>query len=424
MNRLSKFVSCVNYCIADQKKQIRNDYALLKWQLDELWIFGYVNNILHVNSHYKCKYAFLALTVLVPINANDPDTPSDEEVILGACWGTICNFPRPDFVICKKKWNYLFEIWQGYQTIKKYRCDPSIPFDYKTFNDRYQVSIVNYAERLITFKKKFPFLNLLFHVMLLACYFFRFQEWLVRSQWLYCAKRGLMRICNPQKHNHDVQQADCFYFDLGEQDESHLLFEMDASALSGLLGDREQAANRILDAHSSKAGKVIENILATRQKLPRSCNMSSTPNSAKALSTGAGSDDEVSDNDADVDSSFSTGRGGKLTGSGRRGRGAGRANRQPKSVKDGGNTNYANLYMQDYSGGNDQFSDHEDAITELAPQSQNGGVSQQPTSPKTAELETFRRMLEELQARNRQLEEAQRTRDDAGKDASIMQVVC
>ena len=80
--------------------------------------------------------------------------------------------------------------------------------------------------------------------------------------------------------------------------------------------------------------------------------------------------------------------------------------------------------MQDYSGGNDLFSDQEDAITGLASQSQNGGVSQNPTSPKTAELETFRRMLEELQARNRQLEEAQRTRDDAGKDASIMQVVC
>lgn len=129
-------VVCVNYSIAD-RKQIRNDYACLKWQLEDQWIFGYINSILHVNSHYKCKYAFLALTVLVPIDITNVETP-DEEIILAACWSTICNSPRPDFVINRAASN-IFEIWQGYDRIKKYRCDPKVPFDYKSFNDRYQV---------------------------------------------------------------------------------------------------------------------------------------------------------------------------------------------------------------------------------------------------------------------------------------------
>lgn len=227
-----------------------------------------------------------------------------------------------------------------------------------------------------------------------------------------------MRICNPQKHNHDIKQSDCFYFDKGEKDESHLLFEMDANTLSGLLGDKRQANMRIEDAKSVKANKVVESICAssdkrTRTKLPRACN--STPSKGRSTGADSDNDDEISDNDGDIDSSFSGTRGGK--GSGRRGRGGGRGGRNSKVGNDGGNSNFANLF-QDYSGGID-FSDHDDAA---ALQQQKVSL-QQATTPKSAELAKYQKMVEELQARNRQLEAVQSKSNEAGKDISILQLV-
>ena len=95
-----------------------------------------------MNTNYRCKYAFLALTTLVPKNILTwPDTKSDEngDLVLAACWGTMCGNPRPDFVVGRKSCAS-FEVWQGYDRIKKYKCDLTIKFEFQIFNDRYEVS--------------------------------------------------------------------------------------------------------------------------------------------------------------------------------------------------------------------------------------------------------------------------------------------
>ena len=90
----------------------------------------------------------------------------------------------------------------------------------------------------------------------------RLQFWLTQGQWRYCATKGFLRICNPQKHNHDVQQADCFDLKAGEEDGSHLLFEMTPNACASLLSEQARQESRKKDAANGKVAAVVDDVLS------------------------------------------------------------------------------------------------------------------------------------------------------------------
>ena len=139
----------------------------------------------------------------------------------------------------------------------------------------------------------------------------RLQFWLTQSQWRYCAAKGLLRICNPQKHNHDVQQADCFDLKAGEEDESHILFEMTPNACASLLSEQARQGSRKKDSANDKVAAVVDDVLSKsnetgkRSQPPRQYNLPRADASTPSKAIINVEDDDIDDSDNDMDSAIS-----------------------------------------------------------------------------------------------------------------------
>ena len=82
---------------------------------------GYVVFGMYINTHVKCKWAYIAYTRL---KQNDMIDGEDKEgpFILLRCLLTMCFKPRPDFLVYSLR-THQCGIWQGHNRISKYHCD-------------------------------------------------------------------------------------------------------------------------------------------------------------------------------------------------------------------------------------------------------------------------------------------------------------
>lgn len=82
---------------------------------------GYVVFGMYINTHVKCKWAYIAYTRL---KQNDLIDGEDKEgpFILLRCLLTMCFKPRPDFLVYSLR-TLQCGIWQGHNRISKYHCD-------------------------------------------------------------------------------------------------------------------------------------------------------------------------------------------------------------------------------------------------------------------------------------------------------------